>query len=79
MVSVRLQKVRKKGNKTQNNKQAIVAFEVCDEFPLANTFSLTTKVCFLEKTIFVFSFDGLAEVGEVALLGRDEKAGLFCC
>lgn len=55
-----------------------MAFEFCDEFLLANTFSLTTEVHFLEMIIFALLPDGLAEVGEIALHGRDEKARLFC-
>lgn len=46
----------KRGKETQNTEQTIVTFEVCGEFPLVNTFPLTTKFHFLKMTIFAFHF-----------------------
>lgn len=75
---IRFQVVRWEGGKTQIGEQAIMAFEVCDGLSLAKAFSLITKVHFLGMTIFAFSLSRLAEVGEIASLGREEKTGLFC-
>lgn len=36
-----------------------VAFKVCNGLPLANVFSIVTKVHFIEKIILAFSLSGL--------------------
>lgn len=52
---IRLQVVRWEEGDTQIDEQAMMAFDVCDGFPLDKAFSLITKVHLLEMTIFVFS------------------------
>lgn len=64
---IRHQVVRREGEETQNAEEALVTFEVSDELPLANGFSLITKGHFFEMAIFAFSLRGLAEVRETAL------------
>ena len=53
--------VRWEEGDTQIDEQAMMAFDVCDGFPLDKAFSLITKVHLLEMTIFVFS-DGWQEL-----------------